>query len=625
MSFTQSTSPDITEGLPFLLSAATETERLASEIGVFFDCTIGGVGFKFATSDTRQYQRQTLRPQKEQFDSSREAGEQTLSQYWLRSQTSWHLGAGIVNYEPGSEQETQHRFADSLGVDVWTEGEASLLRKTVKTYASTGVAYATGGVVDGADVVFTNTGGTVRRSGTPYSGTTAALSPVVLAGAKILVGTSANIMAGDASGSTLANLWTGAAAAPRPWWVKSRIIAAVGPSLYELTLAGGAWPVTSLFTHPDTGWTWTAVAEAPSAILAAGRSNGVSAVYRFALEDAASGSTPELSQAFQATEFPPGEEVLSLHTYLGRYVGIGTTKGLRVGIITDAGQLQYGPLLFDAPVTALTAGDRFLYGAVTAAHPDGKSGAVRVDLSNQIGDNTLRFPYAWDARTGTAGTTESVALLGVSDRVLVGVSGEGVYLQSDSTLETSGWIDSGRIRFSTVEPKSFQLLDLTARVPAGGITVEAVQLDARSFLGKLTSAVPSGMGIAISRPSGTFEYLTFRFTFEAGATSAGPVMESYQVKALPTPRRQRIIQMPLLCLDQESDRNGTPYGHEGYGWERVSALEELEEFDGVVSVQDHTSDETFQALIEQVTFTGQTPDDPNLSRQGYVQLLLRKL
>lgn len=65
--------------------------------------------------------------QKEQFDTAREAGEQTLGGAWIRSQTSWHLGAGVDFYEPGLEEGTRFRFNSSHGVDVWTPGRVTLL------------------------------------------------------------------------------------------------------------------------------------------------------------------------------------------------------------------------------------------------------------------------------------------------------------------------------------------------------------------------------------------------------------------------------------------------------------------------------------------------------------------
>lgn len=635
MVFVPSTSPDISEGLPFLLSAAQATEEVRRAAGVEFDCTVGGIGFRMVATDARKYQRQTARTQKEQFDNSREAGEQTLAQFWLRSQTSWHKGAGITNYEPGTDDATAYRFADSLGVDPWVEGDVSLLKQMQLPASQLGVAYATSGWVGGGPVVFTNENGRVYRrtaagSATQYTGVTTAAGRVALAGSKVLVGTGTSIASGDASGSVLANLWTGAAATPVPYWAKARIIASVGANLWELAgLAGGTWPTTPLYTHPDAAWTWSSVAEAPDAILASGYSSGVSAIYRFSLQDAGSGQTPKLSQAYQVAEFPPGEQVYALHVYLGRYVGIGTSRGLRVGVISDSGAIQYGPLIVQTaePVRCVTAADRFLYAGVTMAQPDGKSGAVRVDLSVEVEDGSLRFPYAWDARTNTTGQVDSIALLGATGRVCLGVANEGVYIQSATALEPTGWIKTGRIRFSTVEKKSFRTLDVETTIPGGSIMLEALEKDGDNFyLGTMTAQASDGQNVRISRPSGTFEFLSFRFTLTRGTPSSlGPTLESYQIKAVPTPRRQRLVSIPLLCMDVEEDKRGTPYGYEGFAWARLQALEEVEDFNAVVSFRDNTNDETFEALVEQVTFEQATPSDPARSKQGYVELLLRKV
>ena len=636
MSFSASTAPDITEGLPFLLSASKTTRQIAARQGVDFDIEIGGVGFRLASTDNNPYQRQTAPFQKDQFDTSKEAGEQTLAQFWVRSQTSWHHGAGITAYEPGSDQSTAYRFADSLGVNVWNEGDVTLLKATTKAGAvTTGQsALVTGAVVGGTDVVFTNENGTIRRrtssGATTYTGVTDAATRVAVAGAKVLVGHGTAVASGDASGSTLADLWTGAASLPTPYWVKSRIIASVANSLWELTLAGGAWPTTALYAHPDAGWSWSSVVAAPGAVLAAGHSNGYSEVYAFTLQDATSGGTPVLGAARSVADFPPGEVVHSLYVYLGRYIGIGTSRGIRVGIITDDGRLQYGPLIVSTtqPVRSLAAADRFLYGAVTAAHPDGNSGAVRIDLQEEVADGSLRFPYAWDARTGTNGRVDSIALLGNTDRVVMGVLGEGTYLQSATDLEPTGWIDSGRIRFTTVEPKAFRTIDLTATIPGGSVVMSAVEKDGdTTFLGRLTPASPDGMDVRISRPTGTFEWLTFRFTLERDAVDAaqGPTLESWQVKAIPAPKRQRMVSIPVLCMDIEKDLRGTPYGYEGFAWERLQALEQVEDHSAVVTFRDNTCDETFEAQIEKITFTKTTPRVSNKSNEGLLELLLRKL
>ena len=652
MTFATSTPPDISESIPTPLSTSQKVTTGASAKGVNFDVTVGGIGFLLAASDQRPYVRQTAPVQKQQIDTSKEAGEQTLDGEWLRSQTSWHHGAGVRFYEPGSDPASEYRFDDSVGVDVFTRDQVSLLHScsVVGPVAASQAAYATGAVVGGADTLFTNENGVVHRRDaaganvqtyTPSAATP--VGPVAVGGVKLFVGAAAfGIDSSTATGTALTRLYTQALGdTPVPYWVKSRLIATRGASVFELapdgssgTTAGNLDTVTPLYQHPDTGWTWSSVAEAPSAILAAGYSNGRSSIYKFTLQDATSGTTPKLSQGYQAAEFPIGEEVLSIHVHLGTYIGIGTTRGLRVGVIGANGDIQYGPLLVKGvAVRSLTSTDRFLYGAVTAAHPDGKSGLVCVDLSEEVVNGSLQFPYAWHARTGTTGRVDSVTGVGASGRVALGVYGEGVYLQSATAFEESGWVLSGRVRYSTVVEKKFRSADVGVTIPAGSVGFYVVQPDGDEvFVRNLTAGTGSGRGISLAAGSDQpEEFLQFKVRLTSAA-GVSPVLESLQIRAVPTPTRQELIQYPLLCMDREQTSTGVRYGRQGepgkpgHAFTRYSALKTLERTQALVTVSDRETAETFDAQIESVEFRrpGPPSTDGRPNWGGYLALTVRK-
>lgn len=82
--------------------------------------------------------RRTVPVIRQQADTSTEAGEQTLNPQglWRRSQESWHHGAGqdFLDGRQGDEATDPHRFRSSKGVDVWTRGQVSLLRPTMKVF-----------------------------------------------------------------------------------------------------------------------------------------------------------------------------------------------------------------------------------------------------------------------------------------------------------------------------------------------------------------------------------------------------------------------------------------------------------------------------------------------------------
>jgi hypothetical protein len=79
-------------------------------------------------------------------------------------------------------------------------------------------------------------------------------------------------------------------------------------------------------------------------------------------------------------------------------------------------------------------------------------------------------------------------------------------------------------------------------------------------------------------------------------------MDSMQVRALPFVRRQRLIQYPLLCVDHPETPTGVPFGKDGYAAIQLKGLEAAEEDNVVVTVKDFATDETFDALVEQVAF-----------------------
>lgn len=648
MVFSNSTAPDITEAIPASLTRAREASQTFSSSGAKFDVAIGGVPFFIVSSDEMPYRRETAPFQKNQIDMSREAGEHTLDGYWIRSQTSWHRGAGVRFYEPGSEAQTYYRteassafrFEDSLGIDVWTKGKVTLLKKMVQgASVPAGECSVTGAVVGGADVYFTNENGTLkRRSDTntvlaTYTGVTDLVGRTALAGSKILAAHTTGIVVGDASGSSLAGLWTQAAGTtPSVYWAKSRIIATRGANVYDLTLAGGNLDTaTPLYTHPDANWTWTSVSEGPSAIYAAGHSGGYSAIYRFFLQDATSGSVPMLSQAYQVSELPLGEEVHSIHVTLGAFMGVGTSRGMRVASIGSNGDLAMGSLLFEvtSPIKVLASGDRFIYGAVDNGHPDGKSGAFRVDLSEAVDANTNRFAYAWDARSTVNGTVTGLCLLGRTTRIVMAVSLSGVWVQSATDYEASGYLRTGRIRYDTVEQKIFRSLTIGSDVPNGTIAISAVDgSDNETYLRTIAPSATEGE-LSLGGLPGSYESLRFKFVLavNAAAPAVTPVLDSMQCRALPFVRRQRLIQYPLKCMDREQSSTGVQIGSEGYGSTRLKALEAIEEGSVVVTIQDFRLNETYEGTIEQMTMMMRSPRStdgrPNFG--GYVTLTVRKL
>ena len=129
---------DITEGRAnraIAVDLGIGTGTIWQNTGIQYDFAIGGVPFLAAINDQHPYERATAPFRKNQFDSLRDPGEQSLTTWWLRSQSSFHTGEGINFYDPFSNPysptlgSNSYRYYQSLGVEVFdTEGQ----RKTSK-------------------------------------------------------------------------------------------------------------------------------------------------------------------------------------------------------------------------------------------------------------------------------------------------------------------------------------------------------------------------------------------------------------------------------------------------------------------------------------------------------------
>jgi hypothetical protein len=134
---------DITEGIPYTLSNPAGSTNY-SATGEAYDIAIAGLPFFLMNSDDSPYRRVTAQYRKQQIDQSREPGEQTLTGWWLRSQSSFHYGQGIKFFEPIQDESLRFQYTKSKGINVWTKGQATLLKSVDSQHVVTGGIQANG-------------------------------------------------------------------------------------------------------------------------------------------------------------------------------------------------------------------------------------------------------------------------------------------------------------------------------------------------------------------------------------------------------------------------------------------------------------------------------------------------
>jgi len=671
-----SRSPDISERTIIDLSGRLSTYYDLN--GNAFDMAIGGLPFIMAVTDSTPYRRQTAEFRVQRVDQMRDPGEHTLggSGYWTRSQSSWHYGEGVLFAEPmeGNENEVRFRFRDSYGIDVWTPGEISLLKKSTLVQAFTGACKVdTGASTAGvAFLVATDLAPRTSQTTAMYkitsSGTSTALvnfssisNETILDttsdGTYLYVATTAGIYDVRLSDGTTHKHYaydglTAEHVALK--YVKSRVIAALKftngtYAVYELTFnskgSGAAVDIKPAMnaasgdlingsTIMPTNWVWEGIAEGTNAIYIGGYAGDHSAIFKLGVDN-----TGALGTIITAATMPRGEIVLSLYSYLGTFLMVGTNKGARIATLEQNGDMTYGPLVFhnENGVYDFEGRDSYIWAGNTN-QVNSNSGTTRINLGQPLTLIGYAQPIssgvyarATDAYAdGIFGQVNGVRILGNNNQVAFAINGSGIWLQHATELVESGQIRCARIRYDTMENKAWKRIRIRTTDDIAGGDIEIYKIGPTSdtvittlYEGNSTTAdIDLGDAYPAAGPDASF-----KLTLTRNSTSAttGPVVVGIAVKALPTPTRARVLQIPLFCYDRETDKTGNMIGYEGYSRERLNALETIEANGQTVILQDfNQGGEPTEVIIDQVTFTRSTPAARNYTGFGGIITLIAR-
>ena len=648
---------DITEAIPYNLSNPPVNSSYSGST-VAYDIAIGGQPFFLETSDDSPYRRVTAQYRKQQLDTTREPGEQTLTGWWIRSQSTFHLGQGINFFEPAQDESLRFQYKYSKGCDIWTKGQVTLLRDVTSSNTTTGTLatnlrpyqYARSIRWSSINGTLLHDDYTIRKisvAGTPTAfetnvvGTDARIFSVCDDGVFAYWVTNSSptgdlefykkLLTADTSTSATLMFTTAALTVTNAVieFTKQRIVAGINNKVYEIATTATVLP-TAVYTHPDQDIVYTSITSSGAAIYISAYSGIQSNIFKFTLDT--SGAMPTLTGAITAAELPVGEKVFKIAYYLG-YVAIGTSEGLRIADVSEAnGSLAYGPLIFESeqPVYDVAFRDRYLW---CATNVDGNPGVTRVDLGQQVGAN-LVFAYAWDVyKPGVTGRlTTACAFNGNTNQLTFTsnyvVTDGAVYIESASTLVPTASLETGFIRYNTLENKIFKTLTPRFDTTNGGITIFTVQANgAETNIG----AYPQGSSltqIGIPYPATPQQYLGFLFEFTRDDTDStlGPKFTGYQVNTLPSIPRQRLIQYPAMCYDFEMDKFNNQAGYDGAAYNRQQVLERIEDVGDTVLVQDFRTGESYLGLIEEQDFINRTPTDKRYTGYGGVLLItIRKV
>lgn len=663
--------------------------RSASSSGLYtpstnqYDYAIGGVPFLSATNDNRPDVEKPVPQKKQQFDNYKDPGEYSLDQWWLRSQSSFQGGEGIIYQDPDTQGQSKNiRYHHSIGIDPFSNpAQISLIRETEAATAVSGANYGSAwlaaSVDGGLDRIYVGQGSNfetrsvtandltiVSTATVPTSGVTQGLDGGIVAFIdKTVPGSRPNIYGFMVDRSAAANcgIWKaadGSAAVPTQIYnnppslnyvtvAKARGLLAVGlgNSLYMLspyTNVTNPWPAAPNAAVP-VDQIIVAVSDGPDAIYVAANSETEGYIYKTTFNNL--GQVNGLSIA---AVLPQGEMVGDAQVYLNTFIVISTNLGVRVGTFGLTG-ISYGPIISQIPAEPISNiykgfGRITFYGTRAyvctrgAGQHDGDKGVMVVDLGNLNQDqNTGATTNAWTTWTYFPGNQDPLIDITTTGtgRVVFSTGFRGfastvaLYVEHATTKIAQGYLDTGRCRFNTQEPKLFKYCSIrTPAVLDGEITV-AVLDDSGGITNYLTygpSLSPGTEDIATPTPSGPRNYESLRFTLRRSLTdpSLGAIMNGWQIKALPGTLKQRIIQHNFLCFNQERDKGGQIISGDTLALDRLVAIRQMCQRGDTVTFQDLINNLSSQVIIDDYQFIMLAPPGPNKENYGgYLAVTMR--
>jgi hypothetical protein len=535
--------------------------------------------------ETSGYQRTTIPVLREQRDTSDEPGEQQLNtQMWIRSQTDWSYGSG-QEYLDNSDSD-RRRFHTSEGIDVWTKGQVSLLpimeskngaesftNVIMKVFKSDGTDYMY--VASGHDLYwssdFANETPTWTQMGDPSSGSADDIADITSDGAKVYIsyGTryATEIAIGAAAGTAPTNFTNKNVTLFRV--VGSRLIEMSGDEINELDSTGSPITGSLNFTLPLAG-VWVDACTGPNGIYAACNTDEIGTIYFISTD-----TDGKLNQPAQVADLPRGETINAMESYGGMLL-LATSHGFRLATMQENGGVIYGPeIVSEGGIYSITADDKFAW--------FGEAGGLtyRADLSRFT--EPLVPAYAQDVASVGSNPGDVTWMARVDHKTYFVDATNGVQGDAASgNLVPSGTLTVGGIRWNSqfekvlrqIEVRSSPTLAISTDTPFDSSnTYDDANLVFDGLLspisGTIKAKVQTGVGLDLSeltltdRVPSTLDYsrsdkYTLTFTLERDGTTltAGPVLQSWQVQAFPSPTRIDEIVLPLVLKKRVASSRG---------------------------------------------------------------------
>ena len=528
-----------------LLGAGAYTFYLGSstaDVAVPFTVKLDGRTYPI---DVKNYKRSSLTSLRDSVVSTGQADDSLFNAdgAWWRYRYNWWSGAGQPNMDLGEDRNLS-RFDSSVGVNVWEEGELSLLHST--TFYDISMAGSTSLLCPTSNHLYVSDGTSLKRTADFSTWSTLTVSGTIndLAtdGLNVYVATSSNLYVINTAGTVTSVVGS---AHSRVWFAGGRLFASVGNILKTYD---SAYSAVTVDTHFQSSFTWTTLFAVGSKIYAGGYAGARSELYGFSISGAGA-----LVKGAEVVSLSINELLQNAISHAGIVI-FCTNKGIRMATVAADGSLTYGPLI-DTPgsVSSAQAEGQYVWFNWRSIDAN-KTGAGRLDLSNT--PRPMQPAFATDVYADTAGTCTTIARF--NGRTVLGIPTVGVFAESTTAYVTSGHIHSGQVYFGTVERKSVTDLNATFQpLAAGEAVIVKVYDDQALLLNSVGSEVVNSKKVVVQLDGEQGDWFDVRVELAGNGTST-PTFERWRLRAFPIapPVEQYIIPIMLYSKTIVNDSMG---------------------------------------------------------------------
>jgi hypothetical protein len=522
---------------PFYIGSST------ADIAVPFTIKIDGRTYPI---DVKNYKRSSLTSLRDAVVSTGQVDDSLFNTdgAWWRYRYNWFSGAGQYIMDLGDDRNVS-RFDSSVGINVWDEGELSLLRST--SFSDGSFTSSVSLLCPTDSFLYASDGASLKRTSTFSSWTTitgisGTIRDIATDGVTVYVATSValyTVGSGTAATSVVAS------AHSRVWFASGRLFTSIANVLKTYD---SAYTATTVDTHFQTSFVYSTVFAVGSKIYAGGYAGSRSEIFGFSI-----GSTGALVKGAEVVSLSINELIQHVTSHAGVVI-FCTNKGIRMATVGADGSLTYGPLI-DTPgsVTSAQAEGQYVWFNWQSIDTN-KSGAGRLDLSNT--PRPMQPAFATDVYADTAGLCTTVARF--NGRTVLGIPTIGVYVESTTGYVTSGYINSGHIYYGTVERKS--VTDLSAvfepLAASQSVTVKIYD-DQALLLNSAGNAVVNNTRIVVQLDGEQGDWFQVRVEL-AGPGTSTPTFERWRLRSFPIapPVEQYVIPILLYSKTIVNDSQG---------------------------------------------------------------------